>query len=172
MGLTCPPDRLDEETGFLRGVLGLEPRTVEEFWEPQGRRRSRALRPAAGGARLVVNTGESAPDVRRRAGLNQVAFACDDLLAQARALRERGVPLMRVPDNYDVDLAARTDLGDARVAELREHGVLHDADEHGELLQLWTDVLPTGFYVELLQRTGGYDGYGSRNTQLRLAAQG
>ncbi|GAB3990609.1 bifunctional sugar phosphate isomerase/epimerase/4-hydroxyphenylpyruvate dioxygenase family protein [Nocardioides marmoraquaticus] len=172
VGLTCPPDRLDEETGFLRGVLGLEPRAVEEFWEPQGRLQSRALRPAAGGARLVVNTGEGAPDVRRRAGVNQVAFACDDLLAQARALRERGVPLMRVPDNYYVDLAARTDLGDERVAELREHGVLHDADEHGELLQLWTDVLPTGFYVELLQRTGGYGGYGSRNTQLRLAAQG
>lgn len=172
VGLTCPPERLDEETGFLRGVLGLEPRAVEEFWEPQGRLRSRALRPGEGAARLVVNTGEGAPDVRRVAGVNQVAFACDDLLTHARALRERGVPLMQVPDNYYVDLAARTDLGDERVAELRAHGVLHDADEHGgELLQLWTDVLGTGFYVELLQRSGGYDGYGSRNTQLRLSAQ-
>jgi 4-hydroxyphenylpyruvate dioxygenase len=32
-------------------------------------------------------------------------------------------------------------------------------------------VLPTGFYVELLERRGGYDAYGSPNTHVRLAAQ-
>jgi 4-hydroxyphenylpyruvate dioxygenase len=41
----------------------------------------------------------------------------------------------------------------------------------GELLHAYTAVLPTGFYVELLERRGGYDGYGSAGTHVRLAAQ-
>ena len=41
----------------------------------------------------------------------------------------------------------------------------------GELLHVYTDVLGTGFYVELLERRGGYDGYGSANTAVRLAVQ-
>ncbi len=78
---------------------------------------------------------------------------------------------MTVPDNYYVDLAARFDLPESTLAELREHGVLYDRVGDGELLHVYTDVLPTGFYVELLERRGGYDGYGSANTHVRLAAQ-
>ena len=40
-----------------------------------------------------------------------------------------------------------------------------------ELLHAYTAVLPTGFYVALLERRGGYDGYGSAGTHVRLAAQ-
>jgi 4-hydroxyphenylpyruvate dioxygenase len=173
VGLAVPSDRLNEEIGFLRAVFGLEPSGgVEEFWEPQGRLRSRALRPAAGAARVVVNVGDGAPDPRRASGVNQVALGCDDLLAQVRALRERGVRLMPVPGNYYVDLATRTDLAPERVRELREHDVLYDREGEEELLHAYTDVLTTGFYVELVQRAAGYDGYGSANTQLRLAVQG
>ena len=49
--------------------------------------------------------------------------------------------------------------------------MLYDRVGDGELLHVYTDVLPTGFYVELLERRGGYDGYGSANTHVRLAAQ-
>lgn len=177
VGLAVPPRRLDEEIGFLRTVLGLEAAPVEEFWEPQGRLRSRALESSGGHARMVVNVadgpgGQDGP-AAARAGVTQVAFGCTDLLAEVRALRQRGMRLMTVPDNYYVDLAARTDLSPERIAELREHQVLHDRDgQGGELLHVYTDVLGAGFYVELLERRGGYDGYGSTNTQVRLAVQG
>ncbi len=170
VGVAVPADRFNEEVGFLRTVFDLEPAPVEEFWEPQGRLRSRALRPAHGDTRLVLNV----EDVRSRAprqGITQVAFACENLLAKVRLLRGRGVPLMAVPGNYYVDLAARFDLPEATLAELREHGVLYDRVGDGELLHVYTDVLATGFYVELLERRGGYDGYGSANTHVRLAAQ-
>jgi 4-hydroxyphenylpyruvate dioxygenase len=170
VGIAVPSDRLNEEVGFLRTVFGLEPSPVQEFWEPQGRLLSRALRPARGDTRLVLNV----EDVRvraPRAGITQVAFSCTDLLAEVRRLRERGVPLMSVPDNYYVDLAARFELPETFVAELRGHGVLYDRVGDGELLQVFTDVLTTGFYVELLERRGGYDGYGVANTHVRLAAQ-
>jgi 4-hydroxyphenylpyruvate dioxygenase len=172
VGVAVPPERLNEEIGFLRSVFGLVPSATEEFWETQGRLRSRALRPPRGGARLVVNVEEGADESVRSAGINQVAFACEDLLAQVRLLRAHGVGLMQVPDNYYVDLAGRFPLSAARVHELREHQVLYDRVGDGELLHVYTDVLSTGFYVELLERRGGYDGYGSASTHVRLAAQG
>ena len=171
VGVAVPPERLNEEIGFLRSVFGLVPSATEEFWETQGRLRSRALRPPRGAARLVVNVEEGAGETARSAGINQVAFACDDLLAQVRLLRSRGVELMQVPDNYYVDLAGRFPLPGSRVQELREHQVLYDRTDDGELLHVYTDVLETGFYVELLERRGGYDGYGSANTAVRLAVQ-
>ena len=144
------PERLNEEIGFLRSVFGLVPSATEEL-ETQGRLRSRALRPPRGAARLVVNVREEgAGESARSAGVNQVAFACEDLLAQVRLLRARGVELMRVPDNYYVDLAGRFPLPDEQVQELREHQVLYDRVGDGELLHVYTDVLSTGFYVELL----------------------
>lgn len=171
VGLAVAPRRLDEEIGFLRTVLGLEAAPVEEFWEPQGRLRSRALEPAHGAARVVVNAAEGDGGLPAT-GVTQVAFGCTDLVAAVQALRERGVRLMQVPDNYYVDLAARTGLPADRVAELRALGLLHDQDGRGgELLHAYTDVLGTGFYVELLERRGGYAGYGSANTQVRLAVQ-
>jgi 4-hydroxyphenylpyruvate dioxygenase len=88
-----------------------------------------------------------------------------------RALRARGVALMAVPDNYYLDLDARFGLTASTVAHLREHQLLYDRDSDGELLHAYTDVLPTGFCVELLERRGGYDGYGAPNTHVRLAAQ-
>ncbi|MGZ4493238.1 MAG: TIM barrel protein [Nocardioides sp.] len=170
VGIAVPAERLNEEVGFLRTVFDLQPAPVEEFWEPQGRLRSRALRPARGDTRLVLNV-EDVRSRQPRQGITQVAFACADLLAKVRLLRARGVPLMPVPDNYYVDLASRFDLPAQTVVELRDHGVLYDRIGDGELLHVYTDVLPTGFYVELLERRGGYDGFGSANTHVRLATQ-
>ena len=171
VGVAVPADRLNEEVAFFRTLLGLTPSPVEEFIEPHGRLLSRALRPASGALRMVVNVEDVGPGRPPRSGITQVAFACDDVLGQVRALRERGVPLMRVPDNYYVDLAARFPLPADRVAELREHEVLYDRVGDGELMHVYTPVLGTGFCVELLERRGGYDGYGSANTHVRLASQ-
>ena len=170
VGIAVPSERLNEELGFLRTLFDLEPAPVEEFWEPQGRLRSRALRPRSGTARVVLNV-EDVTSRRPRLGINQVAFACDDLLGKVRLLRRRGVALMPVPDNYYADLAARFGLPEPVLTELRDLGVLYDRIGDGELLHVYTDVLSTGFYVELLERRGGYDGYGSANTHVRLAAQ-
>ena len=171
VGIGVPPERLNEETAFFRTLFDLRPGAVEEFMEPHGRLRSRALRPAAGDLRVVLNV----EDVRRgrpRTGVTQVAFRCDDVAAEVRALRGRGVPLMAVPDNYYVDLDARFDLAPSFLDVLREHQLLYDRDEAGELLHAYTPVLATGFYVEMLERRGGYDGYGAAGTHVRLAAQG
>ncbi|GAB3775657.1 4-hydroxyphenylpyruvate dioxygenase [Nocardioides ginsengisegetis] len=173
VGIGVPATQLNEEIGFLRTVLDLTPGAVEEFMEPQGRLRSRALRPAEGDLRVVLNVEDVRAGSAPRLGVTQVAFGCEDVAAGVRALRSNGVPMMPVPDNYYVDLDARFALAPELLASLREHGLLYDRDAHGgELLHAYTAWLETGFYVELLERRGGYDGYGSANTHVRLAAQG
>ncbi len=171
VGVALSRDVLDDEVGFFRTVFDLAPGAIEEFFEPHGRLRSRALRPARGDLRVVLNVEETGPLETSRTGVTQVAFGCDDVFAVVRSLRSRGVALMAVPDNYYVDLEARFGLAPELLDDLKAHHLLYDRIGDGELLHAYTDVLPTGFYVEVLERRGGYDGYGSANTHVRLAAQ-
>ena len=170
VGVSVRADQLNEEVGFLRTLFDLRPGPVQEFMEPHGRLRSRALRPPSGDLRFVLNV-EDGPGAPHRTGINQVALRTDDVVAAVDALRSAGVPLMPIPDNYYVDLQARFDLDPGFLELLRTRGLLYDRLGAGELLHAYTPVLATGFYVELLERRGGYDGYGSAGTHVRLAAQ-
>jgi 4-hydroxyphenylpyruvate dioxygenase len=169
VGLTVPSARLDQEVGFFRTLFGLQPGPGEEFMEPHGRLRSRALRPPVGDLRLALNAVES--HSAGPYGISQIAFACTDLLDRLQLLRSRGLRPMAVPSNYYVDLAARFDLDDDVIELLRVNDVLYDRIGDGELLHAYTPLLDDGCYVELLERRGGYDGYGAANTVVRLAAQ-
>lgn len=170
VGASVDPNLLPAEQSFFRTVLGMTAGDTTEFIQPNGRMRSRPLTPVEGDLRVVLSVDDGTrPDEARR-GLNQVAFAVPDVLAVVRRARAAGLDLMPVPDNYYVDLAARFDLPAARVAELRGHGVLYDRSPEGELLHVYTPVMGNGFYLEMLQRVGGYRGYGAPNTPVRLAA--
>lgn len=171
VGVAVSPDQLNQEVAFFRTLFGLSPGPVEEFMEPHGRLRSRALRPGRGDLRVVLNVVDTGPGHAQPLGVNQVALGCRDVAGVVRSLRARGIELMPVPDNYYVDLDARFGLGEDVIAHLREHQLLYDRVSGGELLHAYTDVLPSGFYVELLERRGDYEGYGSTNTHVRLAAQ-
>jgi 4-hydroxyphenylpyruvate dioxygenase len=167
VALSQPFDYFDEAALFYRSVLGLELEEGAELAAPHGLVRSRAARSADGAVRFalsvpVVGTGGLE--------LQHVAFACDDALAVARAMRARGVPLLAIPDNYYDDLAARTGLDEAAIEALRELGVLYDAGERGELLHFYTAMVGESLFFEVLERRGGYDGYGAANSPVRLAA--
>ncbi len=95
---------------FFRTLFGFVPEAPEEFMEPHGRLRSIALRPAEGDVRIVLNVTEASPAAPHPHGVTQVALRCDDVASSVLGLRARGVPLMRVPDNYYVDLDARFGL--------------------------------------------------------------
>lgn len=172
VGITVPPDRLDEETAFYRILLGLRPGSLQEFIQPHGRLRSRALRPQSGGLRIVLNASQVGAAADRPTGITQLAFACSDAAREVDRLRAAGVGLMPVPDNYYDDLDARLDLEPDLLAELREHRLLYDVDaDGGELLHAYTMPYDGGYFLEILERRGGYDGYGAVNTHVRLAAQ-
>jgi 4-hydroxyphenylpyruvate dioxygenase len=87
-------------------------------------------------------------------------------------MRDRGVPLLGVGDNYYDDLVLRTALDPREIERMRELGVLYDADTSGgELLHFYTAMLGPTVFFELVERRGGYDGYGAANSPIRMAAQ-
>ncbi|MDE2016909.1 MAG: sugar phosphate isomerase/epimerase and 4-hydroxyphenylpyruvate domain-containing protein [Hyphomicrobiales bacterium] len=130
-----------------------------------------------GGARFVVNASQSARTMSSRfleesfgSGVQHVALAADDLRATVRRFRAAGGRLLPIPANYYDDLAARADLSEADVAELKSLDIMWDRDAGGAFLQAYTVALDDGFFFELVQRDG-YRGYGAPNAGVRLAAQ-
>ncbi|MGO4596377.1 TIM barrel protein [Terrabacter sp. 2RAF25] len=172
IGFAIDTDRSDAEVSFHRTLLGLRPGPVSEFMDPAGRLRSRVLQPDDGALRVVLNIAVRAPGAPTWTGVNQLAYACTGLLDRAEALRASRAPLMPVPDAYYDDLAARLDPAPELLARLRRLGALYDRDDQGgELFHLYTPLVAGRFYVELLERRGGYRGFGAANTPVRLASQ-
>jgi 4-hydroxyphenylpyruvate dioxygenase len=172
VGLTQPFDHFDEAVLFYRSVLGLRPETATEVAAPFGLMRHRGVRDASGRVRLALSVallrrGEWAPGV---VSPQYVALATEDVLATARAARAAGAPLLAIPDNYYDDLDARLAPDADRLAAMRELGVLHDRDENGGYLHVSTEVLGGRVFFQLVQRIGDYDGYGTADAPVRMAA--
>jgi 4-hydroxyphenylpyruvate dioxygenase len=172
VALTEPFDRFDEAALFYRSVLGLEPESTTEFAAPFGLVRSRAFSDPAHQVRVslsvaLLRRGDWAPGVRDP---QHIAFATDDAVGTARAMRAFGAPLLEIPGNYYDDLDARLALDAELLAALREYSVLYDRDEHGEFLHFYTEILGSRVFFEVVQRIGGYAGYGATNAPVRMAA--
>ncbi|WP_419992546.1 bifunctional sugar phosphate isomerase/epimerase/4-hydroxyphenylpyruvate dioxygenase family protein [Streptomyces boninensis] len=166
--VTQPWHHFDEAALFYRSVLGLRADESLDIADPYGLFRSRAMANADGSLRIALSVapGPGDPGVP----LQHIALATDDAVAAARHVRERGAPLLPVPANYYDDLQARYDLAAAELATLRELGILYDRDDHGEFRHFYTAAVGRVFF-EIVERTGGYRGYGAHNAMVRLAAQ-
>ncbi|KAI5776265.1 4-hydroxyphenylpyruvate dioxygenase [Geopyxis carbonaria] len=102
------------------------------------------------------------------AGVQHIALRTEDICATVRALGERGVEFISIPESYyDVlreRLAGSRTVVEEDWEELKRLGVLVDFDEGGYLLQLFTKPLmdrPTVF-IEVIQRRG-FGGFGAGN---------
>ncbi|MEV7085199.1 TIM barrel protein [Streptomyces sp. NPDC093085] len=169
LALTQPWHQYDEAVLFHRTVLGLSPHDTVDIADPYGLFRSRALTGAGGEPRLVLNLAPVPTGDTGRA--QHLAFATDDITATARLVRGRGAALLEIPANYYDDLDARFGLAPAELAAYRELGILYDRDEQGgEFRHFYTASIGRIFF-EVVQRTGGYQGYGALNAPIRLAAQ-
>ncbi len=172
VGLTEPFDSFEQAGLFYRAVLGLELEDETEFAAPFGLVRRHSVADRGRNVRIaldstLVRRGSWGPDVREP---QHVAFTTADALASAAAMRELNAPLLDIPDNYYDDLDARLAPDPEFLAALREFSVLYDRDEHGEFLQFFTEVLGDRVYFEVVQRIGGYAGYGAVNAPVVMAA--
>jgi 4-hydroxyphenylpyruvate dioxygenase len=170
VNLAHPWQDFDEAVLFYSSVLALDSATSQEVAAPTGLVRSHVVRSADGTVRLALNVAPLAFDHPH--GFPQhVAFSSQDAIAAARAGRERGLRTLPIPPNYYEDLVARFDLAAAYVEELQDLSLLYDRDERGgEFLHFYTETVGAVF-LEVVQRIGGYQGYGAANAPVRLAAQ-
>ncbi|GAC1032970.1 bifunctional sugar phosphate isomerase/epimerase/4-hydroxyphenylpyruvate dioxygenase family protein [Pseudomonas sp. No.21] len=178
MAMALPADGLDSWVLFYKGLLDFEADDEVVLPDPYGLVKSRALRSRCGSVRLPLNISENrntaishALSSYRGSGVHHIAFACDDLFAEIARAKDAGVPLLDIPLNYYDDLAARFDFDDEFLSELAYYNVLYDRDaQGGELFHVYTEPFEGRFFFELLQRKGGYVGYGAANVAVRLAA--
>lgn len=173
VSLSQPWDAIEEATLFYTAGFALRVDSSTEVPGPRGLVASRVLVAPGGGVRLPLNV---APPIlaseRAGAALPQhVAFACDDVRAVARAARERGFAPLAMPGNYYDDIAARFDLTDAEVDELRELHLGYDRDAVGEYRHFYTRTIGEVF-LEFVERVDAYAGYGAGTAPVRLTAQG
>ncbi len=169
VNLAHPWQHFDEAVLFYSSVLALHATSSQDVAAPSGLVRSQVVRSDDGAVRLALNVAPLAFD-HPHGYPQHVAFSSDDVMAAARAARERGLQPLSIPTNYYDDLVARFDLAPTLVDEMRELAVLYDRDETGSFTHFYTRTIGSVFF-EVVQRTGGYDGYGATNAAVRLAAQ-
>jgi len=171
-------DQLDTWVLFSRAVLGLELGESLELADPYGLIRTRGATNADRSVRLVLNVSMSertrtAQAVKRRGAgsVHHIALRSDDIFASVQRLRSNGVRFVPISPNYYDDLPTRVDLDDAMLQRLRADGILFDRSPTGDYFHIYSEAPKDGVFFEVVQRIGGYQGYGAINAPARMASQ-
>lgn len=162
---------------FYKSVLGFVDEPQVELADPYGAFYSRVLSSPDRSVRIPVNIGDGGATAVSRfieafggGGVQQIAFATDDLFAFVEQAKAAGVSFLTIPDNYYEDLASRYDLEPELIERMRALGVLYDRSKDGEFFHIYTKLFDERFFFEILERRN-YDLFGAANTPVRLAAQ-
>lgn len=166
INLSYPWQDFEEAVLFATSVLGLEASTAAEVPGPFGLVRSQVMHSPDRIVRLPLNLAPPTAPVPPR----HIALHCDDLLSVAEEAQDRGLQFLPVPDNYYDDLMARFGLEPEFLQRLKDLGLLYDQDSVGEFIHFYTPTIGE-LFLEIVERRGGYDGYGAPSAPVRLAAQ-
>ncbi len=163
---------------FYTTLFDMQKAPMVDVVDPDGLVRSRAISTPSGEFRITLNGAETH---RTLAGaflaegfggtVQHVALATDDIFATAKALQGRGFAALPLSPNYFDDLAARFDLDPGMLERMRAANILYDADENGEFFQLYSQPFAGQMFIEIVERRGGYSGFGAPNAPFRIAAQ-
>jgi len=173
------PGMLDSFVLFYRALFGLAPDALWELPDPYGLVRSRAFVAPDGAVRLPLNVSESTRTGTGRfvsalagAGVHHVAFGTADCAAVVDSAIARQAPLLEIPENYYEDLGARFGLEDAELKALKRRNLLYDRDAAGGAFRhAYSRSFRERFFFEVVERAGGYGGFGAANAPMRMAAQ-
>ena len=162
---------------FYTSLLDVTKNPTVEVLDPGGIVLSQVVQTTDGGLRIILNASQSQRTLSSRfvaeffgSGVQHVALATDDIFAAVARMRDAGLPLLAIPENYYDDLEARTDLSADAIAKMQAANILYDRDGATEYRQAYTGTLEGGFFFEIVERRG-YSGFGAINAPIRLAAQ-
>ena len=146
--------------------------------DPGGIVRSQVIENRQGSLRLTLNGAENHRTLaghfiaeRFGSAVQHLAFQSKDLIATVKILTANGFRPLQISPNYYDDLDARFGLDDDFLETLRAENILYDRDGEGEFLQIYSRTYGEGFFFEIVERRGGYKGYGAVNAPFRIAAQ-
>ncbi len=163
---------------FYTSLLDLDKTPEQDVLDPGGLVKSQVVQSADGALRLVLNASQSSRTLSSRfvteafgSGVQHIAFSTGDIFATVARLQASGVELLAIPENYYDDLEAKTDLSMEELDRLKAHNILYERDGTGEFFQVYTRTFEERFFFEIVERRGGYTGFGATNAQIRLTAQ-
>lgn len=168
---------------FYTAIFCTRKSPMVDVVDPSGLVRSQVVesegtREGKSGLRLTLNGAENRKTLAGHfiaesfgSSVQHLAFASTDIFASAGRMAELGFQPLEITPNYYDDLEARFGLDAEMTARLRRHNILYDRDGHGEFFQLYSQNFGEGFFFEIVERRGGYRGYGGPNAPFRIAAQ-
>ena len=175
---TMPLDEMQSWLTYYTSTFEMEKTALTGVADPSGPILSQALSSPAGEVRLNLNGAaaqrtfaDSFLEQGMTAGVQHIAFATDDIFETAERLQQTGLERLRIDGGYYTALQQHFGLDSAALARLQHHSILYDRDGEGEYFQLYCRPIFNGFFFEIVERRGGYPGYGARNASVRLAAQ-
>lgn len=163
---------------FYTSIFDMQRMPMVDVIDPDGLVRSQAIKTPDGATRITLNGAETHKTLAGEflsesfgGAVQHIAFATNDIFATARRMADRGFAPLPMTENYYNDLQARFGLAASRVAEMKALNILYDEDAEGAFLQFYSKPFASGLFFEIVQRVGGYDGYGAPNAPFRIAAQ-
>lgn len=163
---------------FYTSLFQLAKSPEQDVLDPGGLVKSLVVQSPDGALRVVLNASQSARTQSSRflseafgSGVQHIAFSTNDIFATVERFKANGLKLLEVPPNYYDDLEAKTDLSTDEIDRLRAGNILYERDGTAEYLQVYTRTFEDRFFFEIVERRGGYTGFGASNAQIRLTAQ-
>lgn len=163
---------------FYTTLFNMHKAPMVDVIDPDGLVRSQALNTGDGALRITLNGAETHRTLAGSfladsfgASVQHIALATSDIFATADALAARGFEPLQMPQNYYADLAARFDLAPDMLRQLKTGHILYDEDAEGQFFQFYSQPFAGGMFFEIVERRGGYSGYGAPNAPFRIAAQ-
>ncbi len=163
---------------FYTSLFQMQKAAMVDVIDPDGLVRSQALATGEGALRITLNGAETHRTLAGSfladsfgASVQHIALAASDIFATADALAARGFEPLQMPENYYADLAARFDLAPDMLNRLKAGNILYDEDAGGQFFQFYSRPFAGGIFFEIVERRGGYGGYGAPNAPFRIAAQ-
>lgn len=163
---------------FYTSLFQLDKAPTVDVVDPGGLVRSQAIASPDGAFRLTLNGAETHRTLAGRfvaesfgSSVQHIAFATADIFASAGAMAENGFEPLPISANYYADLAARLALDEGFTRRLQKANILYDEDDSGRFFQFYSRPFGGGMFFEIVERQGGYTGYGAPNAPYRTAAQ-
>lgn len=163
---------------FYTSIFDTTKLPVVDVVDPAGLVRSQVIENTEGSFRLTLNGTENNRTLaghfiadRLGSAVQHLAFTCTNIFNTAKALATKGFESLVISPNYYDDLDARFGLDSLFLEQLRKGNILYDRDDFGEYFQFYSHSFGDGFFFEIVERRGGYKGYGAANAQFRISAQ-
>ncbi|WP_445680787.1 bifunctional sugar phosphate isomerase/epimerase/4-hydroxyphenylpyruvate dioxygenase family protein [Radicibacter daui] len=165
-------------TLFYTALFRMKKSPMIDVIDPDGIVRSQAVEAEDCSLRITLNGADTHRTLAGEflsgsfgASVQHVAMATDDIFSTASRLQQLGFLPLPITPNYYGDLAARFDIAPELLERMQAANILYDRDAGGEFFQLYSPPLENGMFFEIVERRGGYAGYGAPNAPFRIAAQ-